>query len=140
MSNDIIENLVETRKRVLLQVNQGMLSVSLGAQILGISRQGLWKLRKKVNRYRLTTMVGRKQGPRSYARIWNRTPSWTEEKVEDLFTTHGVGPDRLVWLLEDCAIDLSRATVYRILFRRRLFVPKKREKRESVTLYTRGYP
>lgn len=140
MSNGIIENLVETRKRVLLQVNQGVLSVDLGAKILGISRQGLWRLRKRVNRYGLTTVVGRKRGPKSYTRIWNRTPLWIEETVESLFTKYGVGADRLVWLLEDCTIDLSRATVYRILVRRRLLVPKVKGKRVPVTLYTKGYP
>lgn len=140
MTDHSIDNLVETRKRVITQVNQGSLSVDLGASILGISRQGLWKLRKSTARYGLEAATGRKRGPKPYTRVWNRTPEWMEEKVEDLFTRYGVGPDRLGWLLEDCFIPLSRATIYRILVRRRLFVPKARGKRGPVILYSKGFP
>ena len=45
----------------------------------------------------------------------------------------------MVWLLEDCGIIVYRATVYRILVRRRLIVPKQKEKRPPVTLYSKGY-
>ena len=140
MTNTTIDNLVETRKRVVLQVNQGELSSSLGAQILGISRQGLWKLRKRVSEDGLISVLGRKRGPKPYSKIWNRTPSWIEDTVERLFILYGVGPDRLVWLLDDCAITLSRATIYRILVRRRLLVPKAKSKRGTVILYAKGYP
>ena len=140
MTDHSIDNLVETRKRVLVQVNQGELSVDLGASILGITRQGLWKLRKKVSLYGLDTVTGRKRGPKSYTRVWNRTPEWMEDTVEQLYVLYGVGPDRLVWLLEDVLIPLSRSTVYRILIRRRLFVQNVRGKRETPTLYTKGYP
>ncbi len=109
MTDLTIENLVETRKRIIEQVSQGELSVSLEAQVLGITRQGLWKLRKKVEAYGLSTVVGRKRGPKPPIRIWNRTPSWMEEKVENLFTSYGVGLDRLQWLLDDCLITFSRA-------------------------------
>jgi len=140
MTDHSIENLVETRKRVLLEVNKGELSVSLGAQILGITRQGLWKLRKKVEAYGPSTVVGRKRGPKTYHRVWNRTPEWMEEKVSDLFTSYGVGQDRLQWLLDDCLITLSRATIYRILVRRRLLVPRMHGKRAPVILYSKGFP
>ena len=112
MSDKTIKNLVETRKRVVMDVNQGSLSVSAAASILGISRQGLWKLRRKVNEYGIDAVCGRKRGPKTYHRAYNRKPKWIEETVERLFTIYGVGPDRLVWLLEDCAIIVSRATVY----------------------------
>jgi transposase InsO family protein len=140
MTDHSIENLVETRKRVLVQVNQGELSVGLGAQILGITRQGLWKLRKKVATYGVATIIGRKRGPKTYHRVWNRTPEWMEEKVDELFSNYRVGPDRLVWLLDDRLIQLSRSTVYRILVRRRLWVPKTLGKRAPVALYSKGFP
>ena len=91
MTDHSIENLVETRKRVLLQVNQGTLSVSLGAKILGISRQGLWKLRKRVNKRGFGVVTGRKRGPKPYQKIWNKTPAWIEDTVEELFTKYGAG-------------------------------------------------
>jgi len=140
MSDNSIENLVETRKRVILQVNQKELSVDLGAQILGITRQGLWKLRKIVEKHGWEAVIGLKRGPKSYHRVWNRTPVWIEETVEDLFNKYSVGSDRLVWLLDDCAITISRATVYRILVRRRLLIPRQPRKRGSVILYSKGYP
>ncbi len=140
MSEKTIKNLVETRKRVVMDVNQGHLSVDAGAHILGMSRQGFWKLRKKVNEFGLESICGRKRGPKAYNRPHNRTDKWIEETVERLFTLYGVGPDRLVWLLEDCSILVSRATVYRILVRRRLVTPKSKEKRGPITLYVKGYP
>jgi len=69
MTNNSIENLIETRKRVVLQVNQRELSVDLGAKILGISRQGLWKLRKKVEKHGWESVTGLKRGPKPYIRI-----------------------------------------------------------------------
>ncbi len=140
MSEKTIKNLVETRKRVVMDVNQGNLSVDTGAHILGMTRQGFWKLRRKVNEYGLESVVGRKRGPKSYQRPHNRTDKWIEETVERFFNLYGVGPDRMVWLLEDCGIIVSRATVYRILVRRRLVIPKQKEARRPVHLYTKGYP
>ena len=140
MSEKTIKNLVETRQRVVMDVNQGHLSVDVGARILGMSRQGFWKLRRKVNEFGLESVIGRKRGPKAYTRPANRTDKWIEETVERFFNLYGVGPDRMVWLLEDCGIIVSRATVYRILVRRRLVVPKSKEKRGPVHLYTKGYP
>lgn len=140
MSHRTIQTLVETRKQVLLQVNQGELAVHTAASILGISRQAVWKMRKRVAAYGWEAAVGRKRGPKTYHRVWNRTPAWIEEKLEALFTATGVGPDRLCWLLEDVSISLSRATVYRILVRRRLIVQKVREKRGPILLYSKGFP
>jgi len=62
MSEKTIKTLVETRKRVVMDVNQGKLSVDVAARILGMSRQGLWKLRKKVDEFGLESVVGRKRG------------------------------------------------------------------------------
>ena len=53
---------------------------------------------------------------------------------------YGVGADRICWLLEDVHIHISRATAYRILVRKRLITPHKKEKRGPVTLYAKGFP
>ena len=140
MSEKTIKNLVETRKRVVMDVNQRQLSVDVGARILGMSRQGFWKLRRRVNEFGLDAVVGRKRGPKTYTRPHNRTDKWIEQTVERFFNLYGVGPDRMVWLLEDCGIVVSRATVYRILVRRRLIIPHVKEARKPVHLYTKGYP
>lgn len=141
MGESTIQNLVETRKRVVLQVNQGLLAVDTAASILGISRQGLWKLRRRISLYGLNSVIGRKRGPKPYHRIWNRTPEWFEECVERLFDrTGGVGADRLLWFLDDSIVQVSRATIYRILVRRRLLIPKSHEKKGPVQLYAKGHP
>ena len=82
MSETTIRKLVEARLRVVNEVNSGKLSVSSGAKILGITRQGLWKLRKSVEKYGSSAVCGRK----------------------------------------------------------RLIIPKSKEKRRPVTLYAKGYP
>ena len=140
MSELTIQNLVETRKRVVADVNQGLISVTTGAQILGISRVGLWKLRKNVSKHGFSAITGRKRGPKSYYPPSNRTPNWIEDKVANLFDRCGVGADRLCWLLDDFDIHLSRATVYRILVRRRLLIPNTKEVRKPARLYAKGYP
>lgn len=140
MSKDTIRKLVEARLRVVNEVNSGTLSVTSGAKILGITRQGLWKLRRSVARYGSSAVCGRKRGPKVYQRAHNRTDKWIEDTVEKYFNLYGVGADRICWLLEDIGIDISRATAYRILVRRRLIIPHKKEKRLPVTLYTKGYP
>lgn len=140
MSHRTISSLIETRKEVIRQVNQGELAVGTAASILGVTRQALWKMRRRVVIYGLEAVTGRKRGPKLYHRVWNRTPEWMEEKVEELFSATSVGPDRLSWLLEDVSISLSRATIYRILVRRRLMVRKIQQKRGPVILYSKGFP
>jgi transposase InsO family protein len=140
MGHRTIVSLIETRKEIIRQVNQEVLAVGTAAAILGVTRQALWKMRKRVAAWGLEAAIGRKRGPKGYHRVWNRTPAWLEEKVEDLFHATGVGPDRLCWLLEDVSVSLSRATVYRILVRRRLIARRMRGKRAPVTLYSKGFP
>jgi transposase InsO family protein len=140
MSKSTIRKLVEARLRVVNEVNSGKLSVTSAAKILGITRQGLWKLRKSVERYGSDAVTGRKRGPKSYQRPINRTQKWIEDTVEKYFNLYGVGADRICWLLEDTHIHISRATAYRILVRKRLISPKVKGKRKPVTLYAKGYP
>ena len=141
MTDYTIQSLVDTRKRIVLQVNKGKLSVNDAAKLLGITRQGLWKLRVNVERYGLHKgILGRKRGPLPGSVTWNKTPRWIENKVEKLYNTTGAGPDRLVWFLEEQGIEVSRSTVYRILIRRRLILPNKKAQRKKAQLYTKGYP
>ena len=136
--------LLQTKKEVLVQVSQGALAVATAARILGITRQGLWKLRKSFREHGNLALVGRKRGPKSWFRVHNRTPEWVEDQVAALWQEHQVGPDRLLWILEDyhqdAYVHVSRATIYRILVRRRLLRPKTRQERQHTRLYTKGYP
>ena len=140
MSKDTIRKLVDTRLRVVNEVNSGKISANAGANLLGITRQGLWKLRKSVNRYGSSAITGRKRGPKAYRKAYNRTEKWIEDTVEKYFNLYGVGADRICWLLEDAHIHISRATAYRILVRKRLLIPKEKVKRKPVTLYAKGFP
>lgn len=140
MSKNTICKLVEARLRVVNEVNSGKLSIESGAKILGITRQGLWKLRKSVGKYGPSAITGRKRGPKSYQRPHNRTDKWIEDTVEKYFHLYGVGADRICWLLEDTHIHISRATAYRVLIRKRLLVPHSQEPRKPVMLYAKGYP
>jgi hypothetical protein len=141
MTDYTIQSLVETRKRVVLLVNAKKIPVSDGAELLGISRQGLWKLRKNVEKYGMERGIrGRKRGPMPGSVSWNRVPKWIEEQVESLWDDTGAGPDRLVWFLEDEGVEISRSTVYRILIRRKLISVKSKGAKKQVKLYTKGYP
>ena len=140
MSEATIRKLIEARLRVVNEVNAGKLSVNSGAKILGITRQGLWKLRRSVEKHGSSAVMGRKRGPKGYQRPNNRTERWIENTVEKYFNLYGVGADRICWLLEDAHIHISRATAYRILVRKRLLIPKAKGKRKPVTLYAKGFP
>ena len=150
------QKLINTKKRVIEEVEEGKLSVKTGANLLGITRQGLWKLRKQYKEYGDKALVGKKRGPRSWYQVHNRTPAWIEEKVEKIYLKHGGGPDTLLWIIEDYYHDqlgfikLSRSTIYRILVRRRLLGKSKREtdgltqkqrrRLKHSHKYTKGYP
>lgn len=79
MSENTIRELVEARLRVVNKVNSGKLSVESGAKILGITRQGLWKLRKSVEKHGSSAITGRKRGPKTCQRAHNRTQKWIED-------------------------------------------------------------
>ncbi|EKD90031.1 MAG: Transposase [uncultured bacterium] len=137
-------DLLKTKKEVLVKVNQGKLGVVTAASLLGITRQGFWKLRKRFNSEGYQALLGRKRGPKSWYRVHNRTPKWIEDKVGELWIDNHVGPDRLLWIIEDYHQELlthiSRSTVYRILVRRRLHKPEIQEKEKHTKRYTKTYP
>jgi len=141
------KSLLKTKEEIIRQVEEGKLAVKTGAELLGITRQGLWKLRLNYQQYGQLALKGRKRGPKSYFRVHNRTPEWVEEKIEDIYLKYGVGPDTLLWIIEDDShdelgeIQLSRSTIYRILVRRRVLKVKEGQKRNPHPLkYTKGYP
>lgn len=139
-------SLLKTKKEILVAVEEGKLGVKAAASLLGLTRQGLWKLRKSFREHGNLALVGRKRGPKSWYRVHNRTPEWLEEKVEKVYLLHGGGPDTLKWVVEDYYheepgwIELSRSTIYRILVRRRLLKPKKNPKKPHDRKYAKGYP
>jgi transposase InsO family protein len=133
---------VETRLRIIKQVENGDLRVKKACELLGLSRPGLWKIRNRVREqgYTQRAVIGNKRGPKTYNRVWNRTPEHIEDRVVELRQKHGVGPDRLGWLLEDEDIYLHRSTIYRILVRRGVHRPKEKERKRHNQLYRKGYP
>ena len=151
MTNFTKLSLLKTRKRIVDQVEQGKLSVNTAANLLGMTRQGLWKLRKRYRQYGLLGLTGRKRGPRPGVVPINKTPAWVEEKIERIYYQYGVGLDTLVWIIQDhysdqeALVRLSRSTIYRILVRRRLMVKRQLTLKEQRRLkhqkrYVKGYP
>jgi len=139
--------LLGTKKQVLKAVDEGQLSVESGAKFLGITRQGLWKMRERIRLFGWGVLEGRKRGPSVNSPIHNKTPEWAEEVVEQAFIACGGGIDNLIWVLEDNYsdrlkwVELSRSTIYRILVRRRLHIPGGRNTgRLHLKKYAKGYP
>ena len=147
MTNYTRVSLLKTKKKIIKEVEEGKLGVNTASNLLGITRQGLWKLRKNYREYGNQALLGRKRGPKSWFRVYNRTPEWIEEKIEKIYFKYGGGPDTLLWIIEDyyyeelAWVELSRSTIYRILVRRRLLnrKPRKKEKKHKKK-YTMSYP
>ena len=146
-------SLLKTKEKIINEVEEGKLGVKTASNLLGITRQGLWKLRKNFKEHGNQALVGRKRGPKSCFRVHNRTPEWAEEEVEKIYLKYGGGPDTLLWIIEDyyhdelAWIKLSRSTIYRILVRRRLLginkegkTEKERRRKKHNKKYTMSYP
>jgi transposase InsO family protein len=146
MSNSTKVALLKTKKEIIEQVEKGKLAVQTAAHLLGITRQGLWKLRRNYRNHGLQALIGRKRGPQPGCLIHNRTPEWVEEKLESVYLKYPVGPDRLLWIIKDYyhdelgLLELSRSTIYRILVRRRLIRPRNKEAKVHTKRYIKGYP
>jgi hypothetical protein len=146
MSNSTKVALLKTKKEIIEQVEQGKLAVKTAASLLGMTRQGLWKLRRNYKAYGNQALIGRKPGPQPGCAIHNRTPEWIEERLEAVYLKYPVGADRLLWIIEDYyhdelgLLELSRSTIYRILVRRRLIRPKSKETSSHTRRYVKGYP
>ena len=140
MTDSTIKSLVETKRIVILKVNSKEISIGGALELLNLSRSGFWKLRVNYRRYGTVALTGRKRGPKFCDRVWNRVSEEIENEVISLFYQYGVGPDRLIFLLEEKGIKLGRSTIYRILIRKKALVPKARGKRLPPKLYAKGYP
>ena len=144
MTDFTIGSLVDTRKRIIKQVIQKQLSIKLASGLLGVTRQGVWKIVKRVKQGGMTeaTLFGHKRGPRLGSSVWNRTSKTIEDEVEKLWCTYDVGVDTLTWIVEDLAfIKLARSTIYRILLRRQLIIKENKPKhREDYQYYSKGFP
>ena len=53
---------------------------------MGMTRRGLWELRKNVQKYGMEkTVAGTKRDPLPGGKIWNKIPEWIEKEVEKLW-------------------------------------------------------
>lgn len=140
MTDSIINSLVETKRSVILQVKTKEMRVGRALKLLSLSRSGFWKLRVSYRKYGTISLTGRKRGPKSCDRVWNRVPEEVEKEVVGLYYQYGVGPDRIAFLLDERRIKIGRSTIYRILIRRKALIPRVRGKRLPPKLYSKGFP
>ncbi len=82
MTEYTVSQLVGTKKRVLEALDKRQLGVAEAANLLGLTRQGLWKMRERVRLFGDGALNGRKRGPSVNTPIHNKTPEWAEEVVE----------------------------------------------------------
>lgn len=132
-------SLLRTRERVFEAVASGRMKVSDGARILGITRQGFWHRRVQVEKYGTIAVCALKPGVKVYQRAWNRTKEEIEDKVVQLRIETSAGPTVIMFMLLELGIKLSKQTVYRILIRKKIIVPRQKGK-VIYQRYTLGYP
>lgn len=118
-----INKFIEMKERIILQVENKEMKVQDGAKLIGISRQGFTKLRKKYRKHGEIAITGRKRGPKSWHRPWNRTSEQLEEFVKKYKCEHPQeGPITISWKLEDeYGIKLPSQTIYKILKRKGVY-------------------
>lgn len=128
-----------TRRRIFEAVAVGGMSVTAGAKLLGLTRQGFWHRRKQVRLHGSNAVLPRKPGPKPYSRAWNRVAVTTVTRVLELREQTAAGPTALAWHLGEEGIKISRSTVYRILIRQGIIDPA-RQGKPTYVRYTLGYP
>lgn len=134
--------LLAMKKRIIDKVKRGEIEANKGAELLGLSRVGFWKLRRAYEHYGERALLGRKRGPKSYNRIHNRTPEHLERRVCKLANRYPyLGPKPLSWVLEQEQIELKPLTIYRILKRQHVRYAKHPPPTPvKPILYTKHYP
>lgn len=127
-----IVNFLAMKEKIIQKVENGKLPVKEGSELLGITRQGLLKLRKQYRKYGIRALVGLKRGPKIWHRPWNRTSEDLEEFVINFRRENPLdGPITISWELEDdYKIILHHQTIYRILKRAGLIEDHDRSKRD----------
>ncbi len=129
----------ESRHTVFRLIATGYLSINQAAKILGCRRETIWYRRKRILERGSNAVYPLKPGPKPYCRAWNRTDKEAENLVENIRNSFNIGPDRIKVLLDEQGIKLARATIYRILVRKKL-LPTKKTIRRNFRRYTLGYP
>lgn len=119
MTDYQLTQLLQMKERIIKKVEKKKLKVQECADLLGITRQGLLKLRKQYRKHGKKALVGLKRGPKSWHRPWNRTDEELEEFVIKFRKENPLdGPITISWQLEDdYNISLHHQTIYRILKR-----------------------
>ena len=75
-----LTQLLQMKERIIQKVERRHIAVQAAADLLGITRQGLLKLRKQYRKHGEKALLGLKRGPKSWCRPWNRTPEELEEE------------------------------------------------------------
>lgn len=129
----------ESKQTIFRLISSGYLSVNQAAKILNCRRETIWYRRKRIKEKGSNAVYPLKPGPKPYFRAWNRTSKETEDLVETIRNSFNIGSDRIKVLLDEQGIKLARATIYRILVRKKL-LPTKKTIRRNFKRYTLGYP
>jgi transposase InsO family protein len=125
--------LLQMKERVVQRVEAKKIAVAEAAAMLGVSRQGLLKLRKQYRLHGAKAILGMKRGPKRWHRPWNRTGEELEALVIDFAYSNPLdGPISIAWKLEDDqGIKLPHQTIYNILKRGGVIANRKRGKRRE---------
>lgn len=129
----------ESRQTLFRLLAKKRLQTNEVAEILGVSRQAVWYRRRQLRQHGAAALVSRRRGPKAQPWPWNRTDRAIEARVVTLREQTQAGPQTLRRFLEEDGILLARMTVYRILVRKGLVVPRTRRK-PAYQRYTLGYP
>lgn len=102
MTDYRLTKLIQMQEKIIIKVEAGKMQVQEGAELLGVTRQGLLKLRKQYRRHGQKALFGLKRGPKRWHRPWNRTEEATEEFVADFRRENPPdGPITISWKLAD---------------------------------------
>ena len=123
-----LTQLLQMKERIIQKVERRHIAVQAAADLLGITRQGLLKLRKQYRKHGEKALLGLKRGPKSWCRPWNRTPEELEEEViKFAYENPQDGSITISWKLEDdYGIKLHHQTIYRILKRAGVIADRKK--------------
>jgi len=131
--------LLRTREKIFDQIDIGELTVKQAVELLGVTRQDIWYRRQQIKKHGPSAALPMKPGIKSYQRAWNRTTDEIEDRIVKLRAETGAGPTTISSMLADENTIVRRITVYRILIRKGIIIPKQKGK-VVYQRYTLGYP
>jgi len=132
-------SLLRTREKIFDQIDIGELTVNQAVGLLGVTRQDIWYRRQQIKKHGPSAALPMKPGIKFYQRAWNRTTDEIEDKVVKLREETNAGPTTISSMLADEGIIVLKITVYRILIRKNIVIPKQKGK-VVYQRYTLGYP